>query len=355
MSFIGNVPAEAYSPVAKDTFSGNDSTTDFTLSVPATTNSVEVLVENVQQEPTTAYTISGTTLSFTAAPVTGTNNIYVIHRGPAVQTVVPPAGVAIDASTVTSTGLVTAQDGLVVDNDGATVATFDRATSDGDIVEFQKDGTTVGSIGNVNGSAPGDLFICSSVASHSGLSFGGGNVVPTNNTGSFADNACDLGASSTRFKDLYLSGGVYLGGTGSANYLDDFETGTWTPTIQGSNTSGTYTPTTVAGVYTKIGDLVCIEFAANLFSTASGGSGYIKITGMPFNKADNNTFSASSVMYENLSLPTAKDVVAGWNTYGESAVMLVYALNDFASRTTVSITGIGTTTEFSFAAIYKAA
>jgi len=115
MSFIGNVPAEAYSPVAKDTFSGDDSTTDFTLSIPATTNGVEVLVENVQQEPTTAYTISGTTLSFTAAPVTGTNNIYVIHRGPAVQTIVPPAGVAIDASTVDATGDISTEGDLKVE------------------------------------------------------------------------------------------------------------------------------------------------------------------------------------------------------------------------------------------------
>ena len=104
MSFIGNVPAEAYSSVAKDTFSGDNSTTNFTLSIPATTNSVEVFVENVQQEPTTAYTISGTTLSFTTAPVTGTNNIYVIHRGPAVQQIVPPAGVALNPSDVTATG-----------------------------------------------------------------------------------------------------------------------------------------------------------------------------------------------------------------------------------------------------------
>lgn len=117
MSFIGNVPAEAYSPVAKDTFSGDDSTTDFTLSIPATTNGVEVLVENVQQEPTTAYTISGTTLSFTAAPVTGTNNIYVIHRGPAVQTVVPPAGVAIDASTVTASSTISATGDISTEGD----------------------------------------------------------------------------------------------------------------------------------------------------------------------------------------------------------------------------------------------
>ena len=36
-------------------------------------------------------------------------------------------------------------------------------------------------------------------------------------------------ATTFRFKDLYLSGGVYLGGTGSANQLDDYEEGTWTP------------------------------------------------------------------------------------------------------------------------------
>jgi len=116
MSFIGNVPAEAYSPVAKDTFSGDGSTTDFTpLSIPATTNSVEVFVENVQQEPTTAYTISGTTLSFTAAPVTGTNNIYVIHRGPAVQQIVPPAGVALNPSTVDATGDISTEGDLKVE------------------------------------------------------------------------------------------------------------------------------------------------------------------------------------------------------------------------------------------------
>ena len=42
-----------------------------------------------------------------------------------------------------------------------------------------------------------------------------------------------IGWSSNRFKDLYLSGGAYLGGTGSANQLDDYEEGTWTPVLSG--------------------------------------------------------------------------------------------------------------------------
>jgi hypothetical protein len=37
------------------------------------------------------------------------------------------------------------------------------------------------------------------------------------------------GGVASRFKDLYLSGGVYLGGTGGENLLDDYEEGTWTP------------------------------------------------------------------------------------------------------------------------------
>jgi hypothetical protein len=50
----------------------------------------------------------------------------------------------------------------------------------------------------------------------------------THTTQADRDAAVDLGTSTVRFKDLYLSGGVYLGGTGSANHLDDYEEGTFT-------------------------------------------------------------------------------------------------------------------------------
>ena len=42
-------------------------------------NSIEVFVDNVRQEPTSAYTVNGTTLTFTGTP-SGSNNIYVIHK-----------------------------------------------------------------------------------------------------------------------------------------------------------------------------------------------------------------------------------------------------------------------------------
>ncbi len=90
MPYLGNEPAVAYTSTTKDTFSGDASTTDFTMSKSANVNAVRVVVENVVQNPTVAYTCSGTTISFTSAPPTGTSNIYVVHLGPPAATVAPP-------------------------------------------------------------------------------------------------------------------------------------------------------------------------------------------------------------------------------------------------------------------------
>ena len=73
MSYIGNQPTNTSFLV--DTFSGNGTTTAFTMTIaPATANSVFVIVSGVVQSPLT-YSVIGTTLNFTQAPPTGTNNI----------------------------------------------------------------------------------------------------------------------------------------------------------------------------------------------------------------------------------------------------------------------------------------
>jgi hypothetical protein len=87
MAYLGNnnLPFDPTRTVAAprdaDRFSGNGSTTAFTLtrSVNKATD-VEVFVENVQQEPITAYDVAGTALTFTGAPPSGTNNVYVVYR-----------------------------------------------------------------------------------------------------------------------------------------------------------------------------------------------------------------------------------------------------------------------------------
>jgi hypothetical protein len=73
-------------------FNGDGSTTAFTLDVaPSSTLDIEVFVGNVRQDPNSAYTLSGTTLTFTGAPPSGTNNIYVVHQAKSVGTIDPPA------------------------------------------------------------------------------------------------------------------------------------------------------------------------------------------------------------------------------------------------------------------------
>lgn len=90
MSYIGNTnTTQAFTP-AIDYFSGNGSTTAFTLSRPiASVAQVQVVVNNVAQNPSSAYTVSGNTITFTSAPLSGTNNIYVYYTSPITQVIAP--------------------------------------------------------------------------------------------------------------------------------------------------------------------------------------------------------------------------------------------------------------------------
>ena len=108
MAYIGNsLPANFQSLPAVQRFNGNASTTAFTLaSAIANDQSILVSVDGVVQD-SNAYSVSGTTLTFTAAPSSGTGNIFVNTISPVGSTLVPPDGVAINASTGTFSGDLT--------------------------------------------------------------------------------------------------------------------------------------------------------------------------------------------------------------------------------------------------------
>jgi len=103
MSYIGAQPTTAAFPF--DQFSGNGSTTAFTLTyAPASTSSIIVAVSGVVQNPNT-YSCIGTTLTFSGAPPTGTNNISVLYLGLPVIGVSSPGNTAYFSSTsFTATG-----------------------------------------------------------------------------------------------------------------------------------------------------------------------------------------------------------------------------------------------------------
>jgi len=364
MAYLGNPPAEAYTNTVKDSFNGDGSTTAFTLSQPSTTNNLRVVVENVIQDPTVAYSCSGTTLTFTSAPPSGTANIYAVHLGPAVMTAVPPTEITnattytsaltvqgaftspgiddnanatamtIDSSEnvligKTSTGITSA--GTSIKSDGtfelrrdlgvagsSSVGYISRGSTDGNILTFYKDTTSVGSIGAE-----------SNAAYFAGVTYGvkpySAGIAACNNIGVFADNSADLGKSNIRFKDLYLSGGVYLGGTGAANKLDDYEEGTWTPAITTTGSSVSYSNR--FGSYKKIGKMCVALFQINLSGVTSQGSGSFQIGGLPFSADINANWGRHSIQTYNVNLDGAAYQMLAYNN-GSTDIRILYSYDN---------------------------
>jgi hypothetical protein len=127
MAYVGTPldTTNAFQSLSGKRFNGDGSTTDFTLdSSPNSTLDIEVFVGNVRQDPNSAYTVSGTTLSFTGAPPSGTNNIYVVHQAKAVGTIDPAVGSTLDLNGAAE---------LVLDADADTAISADAADDQIDI------------------------------------------------------------------------------------------------------------------------------------------------------------------------------------------------------------------------------
>ena len=154
-----------------------------------------------------------------------------------------------------------------------------RNTDDGAISLFYKGTNEVGRIGTVSDTT----FIAGKHAGILANYYDATNSTfnPVSPAGVDRDGLDDLGYSSSRFRDAYLAGGVYLGGTGAANKFDDYEEGTFTPGIL--NGWGILNPTysTNAGFYTKVGNIVHVAFRITLSGGTTNVNG-LKITGLPF-------------------------------------------------------------------------
>ena len=231
---------------------------------------------------------------------------------------------------------------------------FGRSGSDGNILQFYKDGTNVGTIGTGNSSSyiymgTGDTGIMT----NSGNDF----IQPWNpSTNSTRTDAISLGNSSSRFKDLYLSGGVYLGGTGSANKLDDYEEGTWTPRIEGysgSDVGTTQTYSQQSGVYTRIGRMVYASFAVRLSNKGDIGGNYTIIRGFPFGHAGSR--GGSFIMDYFWSMGTTVSFIGGELGGGASTSCWVTKVSGTGSTGSsyLNTSDIGNSTGFQGTLVYR--
>ena len=191
-------------------------------------------------------------------------------------------------------------DGVSIQPDSVRIARTDgdmlllnRLNSDGDIAKFLKDGTTVGSI-----KARYDYTTLQIGSTGTGITGTSSHKILPSVNNARSDNTNDLGDSSYRWKDLYISGGVYLGGTGSANKLDDYEEGSFSAALTATS-SGTITLNSSYDTffYTKIGNLVHISGYIRI-SSVSSPTGTIRFT-IPFPVANLGDSSSAILVYAN--------------------------------------------------------
>lgn len=124
MPFIGNsVQNQGFAP-AVDYFNGDGTTVTFTLSRPvASVAQLTAVIENVIQNPATAFTVSSNSITFTSAPPSGTNNIWIEYT----SLITTYAAISQDPSVV---GDITASGGYLTTGD------FGNSYLDGTIVDY---------------------------------------------------------------------------------------------------------------------------------------------------------------------------------------------------------------------------
>jgi hypothetical protein len=126
--YIGNtVQNQGFTPQV-DFFSGNASTTAFTLSRPvASTYQMIVVVANVTQNPGSAYTVNGNTITFASAPPSGTNNIWVEYTSLITQVIQPSAGTVGTSQLGIITNINSAANNLTLQTNSTTAVTIDTS------------------------------------------------------------------------------------------------------------------------------------------------------------------------------------------------------------------------------------
>lgn len=99
MSYIGNPLTQGFDFIDKQTFTGDGTTTSFTMRDPVGREEIiEVFVAGVRQEPGVAYTTSGANLNFTGAPGLG-DTIYIVNNNSPIR-LNEPAPASVDTSQI---------------------------------------------------------------------------------------------------------------------------------------------------------------------------------------------------------------------------------------------------------------
>jgi hypothetical protein len=200
------VGTTVFTVIDDEQFNGDGTTVAFTLATSQTTNSCIVSINGVVQIPTIAYSVSGTTLTFTEAPAVG--DLIDVRQITTTTTVVgisnsignAAVGVSDGSNVVSVTGSLSVTGDLAVDG---------NVTVTGNVATNQiNNGNSAVQIPSANGNVNIDVGGIDNMAV-----FAPGNVLVTANIAPTANATYSLGTAANQWKDLFVSNNtIYIGG-----------------------------------------------------------------------------------------------------------------------------------------------
>lgn len=376
MAYVGNSPTQQSFTGGVDQYNGNNSNTVFGLTRTINTvYDVDVYVENVWQRPTTGYTVSANTITFTSAPPAGSNNVVVVYRNFSATSIVPQQGSVVH--TAFAANAIPTALGYVPANKAGD--TFSGAVSG--ITTLAAGNTTITGFANVTTTlAAGNTTITGTLSASANVNFDSGtlfvdgtnnrvginNTAPTSSLTVTGNAAFSNTVNITGFVDVgntvrvnsisnpasgsgmelaydgtqgiiqtysnrstlasvpvyFVNGQIKFPATqnasSDANTLDDYEEGTWTPALT-FGTSGSVTYTTRAARYVKVGQSVTVSFWL-YGATRSSPNGVTTITGFPFPSSSAGQYRPSVFLRTNQVSITGS--ILGWMPDGQSYLQL---------------------------------
>ena len=256
--------------------------------------------------------------------------------------IIANAGVSVDNITIDGTEIDLSSGDLtldvagdiILDADGADVSFRDDGTghlsisnssndavitslqSDKDVIFKGVDGGSLITALTLDMSTGGQLLANPLGVSVPSYSFAGdsntGMTRPTGDTIQFVT----AGAEVFRI----TSAGIHIGGTGSANALDDYEEGTWTPQLVSTGSYSGQAYTTQQGFYTKVGRAVTVTCLVTYSNKGTLGGDFMKIIGLPFTPTASITYQVAATQAISHTISPS----------GASPSAAVYANNAFA-------------------------
>jgi hypothetical protein len=144
----------------------------------------------------------------------------------------------------------------------------------------------------------------------------------------------DSGGTVTIPGVIESGGGIKLGGTATANKLDYYEEGTWTPVIAHNDGTGVVPLTNNAARYIRVGDLVyisCYLTGINPNGNAGGNGAYYGIRGFPFPP---ESYGAWQIVY-------ASTNVTAYGGYSSPASLYFMRNGTNGQRSQIHVNGAG--------------